>query len=80
LHDNDGELDSHLFPFSDKGGTIDWKRAMRLLGRGGDQFPLLLELKEDPDVPNPIDQAARIFDRLEELAAARVEEEEEARR
>jgi sugar phosphate isomerase/epimerase len=80
LHDNDGEQDSHLFPFSDKGGTIDWRRAMRLLGAGGDRFPLLLELKEDPEVANPIDAAARILDRFEELAAAPVEEEEEARR
>ena len=80
LHDNDGENDSHLFPFSNKGGTIDWRRAMRLLGGRGDQYPLLLELKEDPEVPNPVDAAARIFDRLEELAAAPVEEEEEARR
>ena len=80
LHDNDGKQDSHLFPFSGNGGTIDWRRAMRLLGSRGDQYPLLLELKEDAGVANPVDAAARIFDRLEELAAMPVEEEEEARR
>ncbi|HET8549157.1 MAG TPA: sugar phosphate isomerase/epimerase family protein [Bryobacteraceae bacterium] len=80
LHDNDGTQDSHLFPFSDKGGTVDWRRIMRLLGDRAEQFPLLLELKEDPEVLHPVEAAARIFDRLEELAAAPVEEEEEARR
>jgi sugar phosphate isomerase/epimerase len=80
LHDNDGNKDLHLFPLSDKGGTIDWKRAMRMLGGRGEQYPLLLELKEDTTIPNPIDAAARIFDQLEEFAAAPIEEEEEARR
>ena len=80
VHDNDGRQDSHLFPFSNKGGTVDWKRVMRLFAGRGDQFPLLLELKEDTEVANPIEAAARIFDRLEEFAAAPIEEEEEARR
>jgi sugar phosphate isomerase/epimerase len=75
LHDNDGERDIHLFPFESQGGTIDWKRAMRLLSSRPDQYPLVLELKEPTDMPNPIETAARIFDRMEELAAAPAEEE-----
>ena len=75
LHDNDGVRDIHWFPFHDKGGNIDWKRAMRLLASRPEQYPLLLELKEDPEIPNPIESAARVFDRLEELAAAPVEED-----
>jgi hypothetical protein len=30
------------------------------------QYPLLLELKEQPDFPNPIDSALEIFDHLEQ--------------
>lgn len=74
IHDNDGQKDSHLFPFLAEGGTIDWKETARLLASRGDQYPLLLELKEDPAQPAPFESAARIFDRLEELAAAPAEE------
>lgn len=75
LHDNDGKADSHLFPFNDKPGTIDWKRATHLLAARAEQYPLLLELKEDATIANPIEAAARIFDKMEELAAAPVDEE-----
>jgi sugar phosphate isomerase/epimerase len=74
LHDNDGKSDSHLFPFGEKGGTIDWKRALQLLASRPEQYPLLLELKEDPAVAQGIDAAARVFERMEELAASPVEE------
>lgn len=80
LHDNDGTRDVHLFPFSNKGGTIDWKRAMRLLGSRPQQYPLVLELKEDADVKQPLQEAARIFERFEEILAAPVEEEEQESR
>jgi sugar phosphate isomerase/epimerase len=66
VHDNDGKNDIHLFPFLSEGGTIDWKNTMRLFHSCGDQFPLLLELKERADVANPLEAVREIFDRLEE--------------
>ncbi len=66
LHDNDGESDQHLFPLS-AGGSIDWKKTMELLrGRPG-QYPLLLELREPPNTPNPIEAAREVFSQLENL-------------
>jgi sugar phosphate isomerase/epimerase len=72
LHDNDGKADQHLFPMAD-GGTIDWKKAMKLLGSRAEQYPLLLELR-DPETTNPLDQVMATFERLEEMAARRDEE------
>ena len=51
VHDNDGKNDSHLLPLVTEGGTIDWKKTMELLRSGGDQYPLVLELKERPELP-----------------------------
>jgi hypothetical protein len=39
---------------------------MPLLRGCGDQFPLLLELKEQPGAANPLDAVRQVFDRLEE--------------
>lgn len=61
LHDNDGRDDQHLFPGQ---GTIDWGRAMELLSSRSDQFPLLLELREPANLPNPVEEARRIMDNL----------------
>lgn len=69
LHDNDGKADSHLFPFFSEGGTIDWKKTMSRLRSKPDQYPLLLELKERPDVANPFAMAREIFEKLESLDA-----------
>ncbi len=66
LHDNDGQSDQHLFPMS-AGGTIDWKQAIGLLRSHDNQYPLLLELKEPAETPNPIEMAAETFDKLENL-------------
>jgi sugar phosphate isomerase/epimerase len=66
IHDNDGLADSHLFPYLAEGGTIDWKEASALLHSCGDQFPLLLELRERPDHANPLESVKEIFDRLEQ--------------
>ena len=52
VHDNDGKDDTHLFPLVAEGGTIDWKKTMELLRSRGDQYPLLLELKERPELAN----------------------------
>lgn len=67
VHDNDGKSDSHVFPVIGQGGTIDWKDTMQLLRSGGEQYPLLLELKERPDVTAPLDAVLEIFDKLEAL-------------
>lgn len=66
VHDNNGKDDVHLFPLSNTGGTIDWKNTMQLLRSRGDQFPLLLELKERSDITNPLESVKQVFDRLEE--------------
>jgi len=67
VHDNDGESDTHLFPLLADGGTVDWKNTMGLLRSREGQYPLLLELKEVPDMSSPLDQVNRVFDRLENL-------------
>jgi len=67
LHDNDGVNDAHLFPMLAQGGTIDWTKTMNLLRSRPEQYPLLLELKESPDFPNPLDAARQVFERLESL-------------
>ncbi len=66
LHDNDGEQDQHLFPLK---GTVDWTRAMRLLSSRPGQYPLLLELKELPDHPHPIEDARQAMDELTRLSS-----------
>jgi sugar phosphate isomerase/epimerase len=69
VHDNNGKEDKHLWPILQEGGTIDWESAMGLLGSCGDQFPLLLELKEQEQFAgNPIDSILRVFEKLEAVA------------
>jgi len=68
LHDNDGKQDSHLFPLAE-GGTIDWTAAMTMLRCCPGQFPLMLELCDVPTMQNSLDEAIRVFDRLESLEA-----------
>jgi sugar phosphate isomerase/epimerase len=65
LHDNGGMEDSHLFPFVLEGGGIDWKNAMRLLRSREAQYPLLLELTEQPGMANPLESVKEVFDGLE---------------
>jgi sugar phosphate isomerase/epimerase len=65
VHDNDGQSDSHLFPLVSEGGTIDWANTMTLFRSCGDQFPLLLELKEKPEFPNPLETVKEILEKLE---------------
>jgi sugar phosphate isomerase/epimerase len=65
VHDNDGQSDSHLFPLVQDGGTVDWRKTMHLLRARDGQFPLLLELKERPEVAAPLETVKQIFERLE---------------
>jgi sugar phosphate isomerase/epimerase len=66
LHDNGGVNDQHLFPQAE-GGTIDWKRTMELLRSRPGQYPMLLELREVPEMEHPIDEVVKVFDNLERL-------------
>ena len=67
LHDNNGAEDSHFWPFSSQGGTIDWKSTMELLRSQPGQYPMLLELREFPDHPLPqsFDTVKQVFEKLE---------------
>ena len=67
IHDNDGKDDSHLFPLVSEGGTMDWKKTMNLLRSRESQYPLLLELKEAAEFPQPLSAVNEAFDRLENL-------------
>jgi sugar phosphate isomerase/epimerase len=67
VHDNNGEEDLHLFPLLDEGGTIDWTGAMETLRAAPEQYPLLLELRDVPDVEKPVKRASEVFERLENL-------------
>ena len=69
VHDNDGKRDSHLFPMYSEGGTINWGRTMDLFRSCPGQFPLVLELKEQPGVENPFRVARQVFDALEQVTA-----------
>lgn len=66
VHDNDGREDQHLFPLSG-GGTIDWPAAMGLLRSLPEPVPLLLELREVPEMEHPLEEVARAFERLESI-------------
>lgn len=67
LHDNNGRDDKHLFPFIHDGGSVDWRNAMPMLASRPEQYPMLLELKEDPERPHPLPSVKEIFERLESL-------------
>lgn len=67
LHDNNGIDDSHLFPLAAEGGTIDWARTMDALRSHDSQIPLLLELKEVPELARPLERVRESFERLESV-------------
>ena len=64
LHDNRGEKDEHLLPFE---GTVDWKAALKLLGR---ELPLVLELKAESVPEKPLERITAAFEKLEKAIAA----------
>ena len=67
IHDNLGEKDEHLFPFE---GTIDWSRTIRDFGAASNSFPILLEIREFPEVKDPLARASEVFRKFEELESA----------
>jgi sugar phosphate isomerase/epimerase len=74
VHDNNGTDDSHLFPLVAEGGTVDWGRTMDSL-RTLPDCPLLLELKEMPELEHPLDAVRESLDRLENSASKNRDEE-----
>lgn len=63
IHDNDGISDLHLFPLDGK-GTIDWAHAMKMVGSRPEQYPLVLEMKEQPEMESPLEAAKRTANKL----------------
>ncbi len=75
VHDNNGKDDSHLFPLAasnggDSDGTIDWKRALSLLGTLDPACPVLMELREVAEMKQPLQVVRETFDRLETLSTS----------
>ncbi len=66
VHDNLGDKDDHLYPFQ---GQIDWARTLAAFAeaRKKHDFPVLLEIRESPDVPDPLARVTETFCKLEEL-------------
>jgi sugar phosphate isomerase/epimerase len=62
IHDNHGERDEHLFPYS---GTIDWGAALRALRSASEDLPLVLEVREQAADSQPLERATAAFVRLE---------------
>jgi sugar phosphate isomerase/epimerase len=74
VHDNNGKDDSHLFPLSTAvndadGGTIDWKRTMKALGSLDAECPLVMELREVPEMAQTLKVVRETFDGLEKIAS-----------
>jgi sugar phosphate isomerase/epimerase len=67
IHDNDGKNDNHRFPLLAKDGTINWRKTMALFRANPEQYPLLLEVREVPEIHNLIGAAADVLSRLEDI-------------
>jgi len=76
IHDNNGKEDLHLFPMladntyklgKTRADSIDWGSTMQLLRSEEGCYPLLLELREVPDMGPPFDTLRKVFDALESL-------------
>lgn len=66
LHDNNGESDSHRFPYLHRDGTIDWRRLMELIRSAPEPLPINLELREAEDLPQPLESARSVLEKLEQ--------------
>lgn len=63
IHDNHGEKDEHLLPFS---GTIDWEASLSMISGSPQELPIVLELKEAVSGEPSLDQVRAAFDKIEE--------------
>ncbi|HUO34676.1 MAG TPA: sugar phosphate isomerase/epimerase family protein [Candidatus Acidoferrum sp.] len=62
IHDNHGDKDEHLLPWS---GSVDWPAALEALSSVPAALPLVLELKEQSPHEPSLDEIRKSFDRLE---------------
>ncbi len=62
IHDNHGEKDEHLLPFS---GTIDWDGALADYAAAPEKIDMVLELKEAAGGAPTLDSARESFDKIE---------------
>ncbi|MEO8027088.1 MAG: sugar phosphate isomerase/epimerase [Bryobacteraceae bacterium] len=68
IHDTDGKND-HLFPLREGDAcSIDWTETMRMLAPRAGQYSYVLEINEVPDLANPFQAAAEVFDKLQNLS------------
>lgn len=69
VHDNHGGTDEHLFPYD---GTIEWTAALQALSRGpgGQELPIVLEIKEKDAQVRPLERAAAVLEKFEQALAA----------
>lgn len=65
VHGNDGDTDTHLFPYIAEQDTVDWAKTMQLLRSRENQYPLTLELREVEGMENPFARVREVFERLE---------------
>lgn len=67
VHGNNGVDDKHRFPFLNADDTVDWRAVMQRFRANQDKFALNLELKEQPDIAQPLEGAREVLERLEEV-------------
>jgi sugar phosphate isomerase/epimerase len=67
VHDNNGKEDSHSLPFAVASGGVPWRKTIDMLRRDRLNAALVLETLERTESANPLDDARRIFERLENL-------------
>lgn len=69
VHDNLGEKDEHLFPYE---GSIDWKRTLEDFGSALQKhdFPIVLEIREFPEMKDPLERAVDVFRKFENAPSA----------
>jgi len=69
VHDNDGEKDEHLLPYS---GTVDWNAALNEMSAAPsapEGLPLVLELRESHGQTIPLRDALAVYDKFEKVRA-----------
>jgi sugar phosphate isomerase/epimerase len=64
VHDNRREKDDHLMPFD---GEIDWTEAVRDLGSGEGQFPVLFEIRDYGKELSSLARLAEVMARMEKI-------------
>lgn len=67
-HDNHGEKDEHLLPYS---GKVDWDAAMGLLFASPSELPIVLELRAQSGNAPTLADATAAFEKLEQSIAAK---------